>query len=92
MVRIIHLNTLLGIPMMLLDHYYIYLFHKQLATLINLKKNKITMSLMIRDTQFLKSYNKIWEKILKLMKIDFNSKTTYGDDDGKIHKNENKNI
>ena len=24
------------------------------------------MSLMIRDTQFLKSYNKIWEKIEKI--------------------------
>ena len=25
-------------------------------------KNKITMSLMIKDTQLLKSYNKIWKK------------------------------
>ena len=33
-------------------------------------KNKIT------DIQLLKSYNKIWKKIEKLMKIDFNTKTT----------------
>ena len=44
-------------------------------------ENKITMSLMIKDKQLLKNYNKIWKKIEKLMKIDFNTKTTYGDDD-----------
>ena len=37
MVSIIHLNTLLDIMIMLLDHY-IYFFRKQLATLINLIK------------------------------------------------------
>ena len=36
---------------------------------------------MIKDIQLLKNYNKIWKKIEKLMKIDFNTKTTYGDDD-----------
>ena len=30
--------------------------------------------------QLLKSYDKIWKKIETLMKIDFNFKTTYGDD------------
>ena len=39
------------------------------------------MFLMIKDIQLLKNYNKIWKKIEKLMKIDFNTKTTYGDDD-----------
>ena len=39
------------------------------------------MSLTIKDIQLLKRYNKIWKKIEKLMKIDFNTKTTYGDDD-----------
>ena len=38
-------------------------------------------TLMIQDIQLLKNYNKIWKKIEKLMKIDFNTKTTYGDDD-----------
>ena len=33
---------------------------------------------MIKDMQLLKSYNKIWKKKLK---IDFNTETTYGDDD-----------
>ena len=44
------------------------------------------MSLMIKDIQLLKSYNKIWKKIEKLMKIDFNTKTTYGDDGDKYIK------
>ena len=53
-VNIIHLNTLLGIMIMVLLNHYIYLFHKRLDILINLKKNKITMSLMIKDIQLLK--------------------------------------
>ena len=39
------------------------------------------MSVMIKDKQLLKNYNKIWKKIEKLMKIDFSTKTTYSDDD-----------
>ena len=58
---------------MLLDHYT-YFFLK-------FDKNKITISFTIKDIQLLKSYNKIWKKNEKLMKIDFNTKTTYGDDD-----------
>ena len=65
----------------------LYLFLPQTAGYINkFDKNKITMSLMIKDMQLLKSYNKIWEKNEKLMKIDFNTKTTYGDDDDKYIK------
>ena len=41
---------------------------------------------MIKDIQLSKKYNKIWKKIEKLMKIDFNTKTTYGDDDDKYIK------
>ena len=44
------------------------------------------MSLMIKDVQLLKNSNKIWKKLEKLMKIDFNIKTTYGDDDDKYIK------
>ena len=44
----------------------------------------MAMALMIKDIQLLKSYNKIWKKIEKLMKIDFNTKTTYGNDDKQI--------
>ena len=40
-----------------------------------------TMSFRVKDKQLLKNYNKIWGKIEKLMKIDFESKPVYGDDD-----------
>ena len=40
-----------------------------------------TMSFWVKDKQLLKNYNKIWEKVEKLMKIDFESKPVYGDDD-----------
>ena len=36
---------------------------------------------MIKDIQLLKNYNQTWKKIEKLLKIDFNTKTNYGDDD-----------
>ena len=69
MANIIHLNTLLAIMItMLLDHY-ICLFHKRLDILVNLRKNKITMSLMIKDIKLLKNYNKILKKIEKIIKI-----------------------
>ena len=60
----------------------LYLFISQLTDYINkFDKNKITMSIMIKDIQLLKNYSKIWKKIEKLMKIGFNTKTNYGDDD-----------
>ena len=40
MFNIIHLNTLLGIMVMMLLEHYIYLFHQRLDILINLKKIK----------------------------------------------------
>ena len=40
MANIIHLNTLLGIMIIMLLDCYIYLFHKLLAKLINLIKIK----------------------------------------------------
>ena len=49
-------------------------------------EKKITMSLIVKDKQLLKNYNKIWKNIKRLMSIDFNSKTTYGDDDDKYIK------
>ena len=36
---------------------------------------------MIKNIQLLKTYNKVWNKIEKLMKMDFNTKTNYGDND-----------
>ena len=40
-----------------------------------------TMSSRATNKQFLKTYNKIWEKVEELMKINFESKPVYGDDD-----------
>ena len=40
-----------------------------------------TMSFRINNKELLKNYNKIWDKIEKLMRIDFESKPVYGDDD-----------
>ena len=39
------------------------------------------MSLRVKDKQLLKNYNKIREKIEKLMRIDFGSKPVYGNND-----------
>ena len=41
----------------------------------------VTMYFRVIKKQLLKNYNKIWEKIEKLMRIDFESKPVYGDDD-----------
>ena len=65
----------------------LYLWLSQMTGYINkFDENKITMSLMVKDKQLLKNYNKIWKKIERLMSIDFNSKTTYRDDDSKYIK------
>ena len=45
-----------------------------------------TMPFRVNDKQLLKNYNKIWEKVEKLMKIDFESKPVYDDDDKYIEK------
>ena len=42
---------------------------------------KATMSFIVKDKKLLKKYIKIWEKIEWLMKINFESKPVYGDDD-----------
>ena len=44
-------------------------------------ENKMAMSLMVKDKQLLKNYNKIWKKIERFMSIDFTSKIAYVDDD-----------
>ena len=60
----------------------LYLGLSQMTGYINkFDENKITMSLMVKDKQLLKNYNKIWKKIERLMSIDFGSKLMYGDDD-----------
>ena len=47
----------------------------------NENKNTITMSLRVYDEQLFKKYNKIWKNVEKLMRIDFESKPIYDDDD-----------
>ena len=37
------------------------------------------MSFRVKNKQALKNYNKIWEKVEKLLKINFESKPVYGD-------------
>ena len=39
------------------------------------------MFFIVKDKQLLKKYTKIWETIEGLMKINFESKPVYGDDD-----------
>ena len=55
--NIIHLNTLLGIMIMILLDHYIYLFHKLLDILISLKKNEIAMQ-QYKDSIITNLYNK----------------------------------
>ena len=46
------------------------------------KSNEIaTMSFRVNNKQILKNYNEIWEKVEKLLIIDFESKPVYDDDD-----------
>ena len=65
MVKIIHLNTLLDIMIMILSEHYFVKF-PQMTSYINKfkdKKTKITTStksLMVKDKQLFKNYNKIW--------------------------------
>ena len=40
-----------------------------------------TMSFRVDDKNLFENYNKIWEKVGKLLKIDFESKSVDGDDD-----------
>ena len=46
-----------------------------------------TMSFKVKNKQLLKNYNKIWLKVEKLLKIVFESKLVYGDNDKNINKN-----
>ena len=36
------------------------------------------MSVRVKNKQAIKNYNKIWEKVEKLLKINFESKPVYG--------------
>ena len=43
--------------------------------------DNVTMSFKTKDKQLLKKYNQIWEKVEKILKIEFDSKYVYGNDD-----------
>ena len=43
--------------------------------------SNVTMSFNINDKQLLKKYNQIWKKVEKLLKIEFDSKPVYRNDD-----------
>ena len=43
--------------------------------------DNVTMSFKTKDKQLLKKYNQIWEKVEKILKIEFDSKPVYGNDD-----------
>ena len=45
-----------------------------------------TMSFRVNNKQLLKNHNKIWEKIEKMLNIDFESKPVYRDNDKYIKK------
>ena len=49
-----------------------------------------TMSFRVDDKNLFENYNKIWEKVGKLLKIDFESKPVDGDDDKHIKTNKKK--
>ena len=58
----------------------------------NKNKNTITMYLKVNNNkQLLTNYNKIWKKIERLISINFDSKSVFGNDD-KYIKNKNKRI
>ena len=46
----------------------------------------VTMSFRVNNKQLLENYNEIWGKVEKLMRIDFESKRVYDDDDNKYIK------
>ena len=48
------------------------------------------MSFKANNKQLLKNSNEIWEKVKKLLKIDFESKPVYGDHDKYIKTKKNK--
>ena len=77
MVQKVPLNTLLDTMIMMLSDHYAWSFHKWLAVL----EGNTTMSFKISDNKLLKKYNRIWKRVEKLLKIEFDSKPVHGDND-----------
>ena len=82
MAQRIHLNTLLDtILMMLLDHNVIVCKTSTMTGYARTFDENATMSFKANNKQILKDYNNIWEKFETFLKIDFESKPVYGDDE-----------
>ena len=82
MTQRIHLNTLLDtILMMLLDHNVIMCKTSTMTGYARTFDENATMSFKANNKQILKDYNNIWEKVETFLKIDFESKPVYGDDE-----------
>ena len=71
------------------DNDFIRSFCLRLPQMIGVARKfdeNATMSFKAKNKQLLENYNKIWEKVETLLKIDFESKPVYGDDDKYIKK------
>ena len=47
----------------------------------NLKVANTTMPFKINDSKLLKKCNQLWKRVEKLLKVEFDSKPFYGDND-----------
>ena len=65
---------------MLFDHYACIKL-PQMTGYVRKFEGNTTMSFKISDKKLLKEYNQIWKRVESLLKIEFNSKPIYGDDD-----------
>ena len=59
----------------------LYVRLPQMISYVRKFNENATMSFKANNKQIFKNYNKIWERIEKLLKIQFESKPVYGDDD-----------
>ena len=58
--------------------------HSQMIGYVRTFESNTTISFKIINKQLLKKYNQIWKRVEKLLKIEFDSKPVYGDDDKNI--------
>ena len=81
MVRKAHLNTLLGMIIMITLYHYVLGFLKWLGMLNTLKIIIRQCLLKSLIKKLLKKYTKIWKKISSLINKEFDSEPVYGDSD-----------
>ena len=76
-----HLNTLLDVTIMMLLIRPLSIRLPQMTGYARKFDENATMSFIVKDKKPLKKYTKIWETSEGLIKINFESKPVYGDDD-----------